>query len=410
MTLHDTLTCAVETLAYGGDGIARVDGRVLFIPETLSGETVRVRVTQVKKNYARAEVLDLVKPAPQRIAPCCRIADPDSGRLCRVPGCVYDHIDYAAEVQAKQHQLEGFLRRLPNAAAISFRAPLPSPSPLHYRNKIVLHAQRVPSGIRLGYRQEPTHRVLDIAACPLACGAINAALAELRSSDRFRALPDGAHVTLRHTAKDGVIWWLNEEAPRMPCAARFTEASPAGPLHVPRDGFYQVNPEVGNALVRTVAAWFAEAPELPELLDLYCGVGVFGFACMRAGGTRLAGVESGRAAIAAAEQNAVDLGIPGAFTCAALGKDPVDLHTFIRCASRTTGIVDPPRDGLTPDIVHALGTSGLPRLFYVSCDPATLTRDLTGLLPLGYRIARVQLFDMFPRTAHFETLVELTRG
>ena len=410
MTLQDTLTCAVETLAYGGDGIARVDGRVLFIPETISGETVRVRITQVKKNYARAEVLDLVTPAPQRIAPCCRVADPDSGRLCRVPGCVYDHIDYAAEVQAKQHQLEGFLRRLPNGAAIPLSGPFSSPSPLHYRNKVVLHAQRGPSGIRLGYRLEPSHRVLDIAACPLACGTINAALTELRSSARFRALPDGAHVTLRHTATDGAIWWVNDEAPRMPCAERFTEASPAGPLQVPRDGFYQVNPDVGNALVRTVSAWFAEAPELPELLDLYCGVGVFGLACMRAGGTRLTGVESGRAAIAAAEQNAVDLGIPGTFHCAALGQDPVDLHTFIQCASRTTGIVDPPRDGLTPDIVHALGTSGLPRLFYVSCDPATLTRDLTGLQPLGYQIARVQLFDMFPRTAHFETLVELKRG
>jgi len=411
MTGGDIVTATVETLAYGGDGIARIDGRVVFIPETVPGETVRARVTQVKKNFARAGLIELVSPSPQRIAPCCRVGRSRHRRAVRVPGCAYDHLDYAAEVQAKQRQFEGFVRRLRPSADSLFLPPHPSPAPLHYRNKIVLHARRNQDGTtRLGYLQEPSHRVLDLPACPLACGEINAALSALRASPLRRALRDGDRVTLRHTAHDGAVWWLNDETPRMPCAELLTEASPVGPLRVPRDGFYQVNPAVGNALVRTVAEWFAEDHVAPELLDLYCGVGVFGFACMKSGGARLTGIESGRGAIDAARLNAQSLGVPAEFLCRALGQESVDLQALIRSPRLTTAVVDPPRDGLAPDIAQALAASGMPRVFCVSCDPATLARDLAVLLRSGYHIRRARLFDMFPRTAHFESLVELGRG
>ena len=407
MTVGDTLLCTVDTLAYGGDGIARVNGRVLFIPETLPGETVRVRLTQIKKRFARAEPFELLTPSPQRIAPCCRVTDPDTGKRVRVPGCAYDHLDYAAEVQAKQEQLEGFIRRLPQCADARFSPSFASPSPLHYRNKIVLHVQRGHGGTRLGYRQEPSHRVLDMAACPLACAEINATLVCLRAPKLLSTFRDQADITLRHTAQNGVAWWSDGGVPQPPSDTLLTESSPLGPLQVPFDGFYQVNPRVGDALVRTVADWYAEDNRTTDLLDLYCGIGVFGFACMKAGGTRLIGIESGRGAVNAARQNARALGLPGEFRCQALGQEPLDLHGLVRDPSRTTAIVDPPRDGLAPGIAAMLASSGLQRLFYVSCDPATLARDLTVLLRGGYLIRRVRLFDMFPRTAHFETLVEL---
>ena len=407
MTVGDTLSCQVKTLAYGGDGLARVDGRVVFIPGTLPGESLRARVTQVKKNFARAELTDLLAPSPSRIAPCCRVTDPDAGAPCRVPGCVYDHLDYAAELQAKQQQLENFLSRLPQHAGPVLLAPLAAPSPLHYRNKIVLHVQRDARRARLGYRQEPSHRVLDIGACPLACPDINAALAELRGSAPFRALRDASDVTFRHTPRDGAVWWRAGEAPAAPVPGLLTEDSPAGPLLVPRDGFYQVNPAVGGALVRTVAVWFAAEPDASDLLDLYCGVGVFGLACMQAGGTRLTGVESGRGAIAAAQLNAQALGIKARFLCRALGPAPCPLRELLPDPRRATAIVDPPRDGLAPEVAQALAASGVRRIFYVACDPATLARDLAVFLRGGYHLRRAKLFDMFPRTAHFESLVEL---
>ena len=408
MAPNDLLTCRIEKLVYGGDGLARVQGRVVFVPGTAAGETVRVRVAQVKSNFARASLCEILDPSPHRAAPCCRVPDGDRGDLRQVPGCVYDHLDYAAELGAKQQQLEGFLGRLPCALPPAFLPPFAAPRPLHYRNKMVLHAARTPRGVRLGYRCEPSHRILDLEACPLACEALNAALGELRRSDCLAAFPDDADVTFRHTPHDGALWWPNRLPPPMPCADLLTEESPAGPLRVPREGFYQVNPGVGDALVKTVAAWFAEATDCGELLDLYCGVGVFGFACMAAGGRRLTGVESGRDAVSAAHVNATALGVAAKFHCCALGQDEPQISDFIGDPLRTTAIADPPREGMAPGVVRALAASGVPRIFYVSCDPATLSRDLAVLLGTApYRLVRARLFDMFPRTAHFETLVEL---
>ena len=241
----------------------------------------------------------------------------------------------------------------------------------------------------------------------MACDEINAALTAFRRSAEFRHAQPPYDITFRHTPHDGTLRWRDDEKPDPARSGPLTENSPAGPLRVPHNGFYQVNPAVSQALVQTVSAWFAEFPGTPELLDLYCGVGVFGFACMKSGGTRLTGIESGHAAVSAARQNASELGLPATFHCHALGQDRVDFSAYAATPQRTTCIVDPPRDGLTPDIAQSLAASGLGRIFYVSCDPATLARDLKTLLAGGYRITRAQLFDMFPRTAHFETLVAL---
>ncbi len=405
----ESLRCRVESLAYGGDGIARVNDLVVFVPGTLPDETVMARVTATKKHYARAELLEVIESSPQRITPCCRVADPEGGAPCRVPGCVYDHLAYAAEVAAKQMQLEGFLRRLPGSDTVVKLPPLPSPAPLHYRNKIVLHAKSTGSNVRLGYMLEQSHRLLEIPACPLACEAINRSLGHLISAGTIRELSDGTNITFRHTPQDGVLCWADRGGSLPPPDRRITEKTPSGMLSVAHDGFFQVNPQVSDELTRTVADWFAEGPSATEVLDLFCGVGMFGFACTAAGGTRLTGVESGRTAVDAARFNATSLGVRAKFFCSEIGRVANSWTANIVKPDNTTVIVDPPREGLPTSTVAALIDSGIRRVFYVSCDPATLTRDLLPLLRGPYRLRRFRLFDMFPRTAHFETLVELQR-
>ena len=399
MIVGDTHTCTIQTLAYGGDGIARIDGRVVFVPETIPGETVSVGITQVKKTFARGRVIEVLAPSPDRITPCCRV-----GTDARVPGCVYDHLSYAAELAAKQSQLEGFFRRIPHETN-AFLPPVASPAPLHYRNKITLHAD----GAKLGYHQEPEHRVLDIPACPLADPAINDALHQFRETGGTQHwLNSDDDLVLRATPHDGVAWWTSQGVCSPDCPELLTEQSPAGALKVPRDGFYQVNPAVGDALVRFAADTFAENTDAPDILDLYCGVGVFGLACAKQGGRKLIGIESGSAAIAAARQNARALGVEGRFMVHILGKEPIRLNGWVAAPRQTTIIVDPPREGMDKSTAQALAASGAARIFYVSCDPATLARDLNILLADGkYRVRRIRLFDMFPRTAHFETFVEL---
>ncbi len=407
MIQNSTHLCTIESVAYGGDGVARIDGCVVFIPGALPGEQVKIRITQQKKSFARATLLGIITPSPHRIDPCCRVHD--SGVLTRVPGCVYDHMDYPLEVLIKQQQLISSFRHIPHDTAI-FHPPVASPKSLHYRNKITLHAEIASSGsMKLGYREEPSHRVIDIPACPLAHPAINEALHALRASGELpKILKHGDDLIFRRTLKDGVVWRNSKGATSSGCPAYLTVQSPIGELSVPHNGFYQVNRRIAERLFEFTATVFEERTDCPEILDLYCGIGVFGLTCMKHGGRCLTGVEAGRAAIAAAKENAAIHGIPAVFHVHALGLQPIRLHDWLVHPTQTTLIIDPPREGVDKAVAEAIAESEIPRIFYISCDPATLTRDLQIILAKGNRhIRQVQLFDMFPRTARFETFVEI---
>ena len=407
MTPNSTHICTVESLAYGGDGIARIDGYVVFIPDALPGEQIKIRIIQQKKTFARAVLLGIITPSPHRIDPCCRVYD--MGVLTRVPGCVYDHLDYPFEVLVKQQQLKSALRLISQESAI-FHPPVASPKPLHYRHKITLHTEISRSGsMKLGYREEPSHRVVDIPSCPLAHPAINEALHALRASGELKQMmKHGDDLILRRTVHDGVVWRNSKGASSPGCPASLTVQSPIGELMVPLNGFYQVNRRIARLLFDFTATVFEERTDCPELLDLYCGVGVFGLTCMKHGGRQLTGVESGRAAIAAAKENAAKHDIPADFHVHALGQEPIRLHDWLVNPKQTTLIIDPPREGIDKRVAEAIAESDIPRMFYISCDPATLTRDLKIIMATGKRRLRhVRLFDMFPRTARFETFVEI---
>jgi len=408
MTLNSTHTCTIESVAYGGDGVARIEGCVVFVPGALPGEQVIIRITHCKKTFARAHLLGITTPSPHRMDPCCRVFD--MGVLTRVPGCVYDHLTYPMEVLIKQQQLTSFFRHIPHEETI-FHPPVASPKALHYRNKITLHADVSPTGsMKLGYREEPSHRVVDIPACPLAHPAINDALHALRlSGDLKNLVKHGDDLIFRYTLHDGVIWRNSKGATSPGCPSYLTVQSPVGELIVPHSGFYQVNRRIAELLFAFTAEVFEERQDCPEILDLYCGVGVFGLTCMKHGGRCLTGVESGRASIAAAKENAATHGIPAKFLVHALGLEPLRLHDWLINPSQTTLIIDPPREGIDRSVAEAIAESAIPRIFYISCDPATLTRDLQIILSKGARrIRQVRLFDMFPRTARFETFVEIS--
>lgn len=400
-SIGELLDLTIESIAYGGRGLARSDGLVVFVAGVLPGERVRVRVERLRRNYAEAQLLAVQESSPDRIPGCCRLP---TG--ARTPGCVYDHLAYPAEVTLKQRQAEEFLRRLPGCATLVCAPPCPSPLDRHYRNKIVLHAARAPRDKlpRLGYIGDDNRTVVDIPACPLARAEINTALAAFRSSEDFRRLRDQESVTFRWTAADGVILWRGASAPPRP---HVTEASPIGPLQVPTDGFYQVNPEVAAELVRQVVAWFAgNVTAASPLLDLYCGAGVFAIACAKAGAGHVEGIEGNRASVAAATENARAHGVSATFHCRPMTGAAHDNFGGMDM-SRATVIVDPPRQGLEPEVTQALARARPLRIGYVSCDPATLARDLKILLPAGYQLCAARVFDMFPRTAHFELAVWL---
>ncbi len=407
-----TVSLKIEKNVYGGDGLCRLgDGRVCFVPGAFVGETVRAEIVEQKKRYVKARLVEIVETEGVRASPDPRLPPPETaGRI----GLVYAPVTYATELKIKQDQLENFLWKVAHSV-VPLRV-VGAPQTLGYRNKVVYHTERQGGKWVLGYRAEPEHRVVDMPQDPLACDAINAALPAIRSgvvsllTQGARAVRQSAkaadNVTVRWTAIDGVKWWLGEP----PQSLELHERADGRTFRVPGDGFFQVNPAVGDMLAKAVREAYAAGSEAaPHVLDLYCGVGVFGLCCLQGAAQgaeppRLVGIESGRGAVAAAKRNAEAMGVKSNFFCervgASLGR--------IKAGARHTVIVDPPRGGMEPNVPGWLVNRPSPRLIYVSCDPATLVRDLATLAKT-YEIRDVTLFDMFPRTARFETLVVMEK-
>ena len=403
-----TVELDIQKNVYGGDGLGRLgDGRVVFVPGAFAGEKVRAEIVEQKKRYVKARLVEVVEASPDRIAP---------GPT--VPGMAYAAISYKGELRLKQDQLENFLWKV--QSTVLPMDVVGAPQPLNYRNKVVYHTERRGGNWLLGYREEQSHRVTDVTEDPLACPEINKALPDIRAgvmallTRGAKAVRDSAKaaatVTIRYTPIDGVKWWLGDPLLGM----ELTEQTCGLHFRVPADGFYQVNPQMADKLVATVRdAYLEGVSEAGHLLDLYCGVGVFGLCCLKALGgvalkegvsARLVGIESVREAIACAKRNAEALGVKASF----FGERVGGSLGRIKVGPHHTVILDPPRGGLEPNVPGWLAKRPAPRLFYVSCDPATLTRDLTALMPT-YRIEKATLFDLFPRTARFETFVQLVR-
>ena len=395
-----TSTVYIAKNVYGGDGMGRLgDGRVVFVPGAFAGENVKAEFIEEKRNFVKARLVEIVEPSPERIG---RDGKGD-GSAPVVPGMVYSDLSYRGECEAKRRQLEEFFDRArivhPEIGQSTNRTFF------NYRNKAVYHFAKQKGKWVLGYRTEPSHEIVDVTVDPLACPEINAKLPEIRRQV-LALLTQGAevvrksvekegNVTVRWTSRSGVQWWIGRA--KQPVVMK--ELTCGKVFEVPSDGFYQVNPEVGEELVKAVVAEFKKSPT-EELLDLYCGVGVFGLCCAPA---KLTGIESGRQAIEFAKKNASSQNYAGArFYAEEVGRN----LKRIRVTERTTVVVDPPRAGMEPNVPKWLAESKAPRIFYVSCDPATLMRDLRTLTR-NYEVESVRWFNMFPRTARFETLVVL---
>ena len=397
-----TSTVYIAKNVYGGDGLGRLgDGRVIFVPGAWAGEQVKAEIVEEKRHYVKARLVEIVEASPDRI-------EPDPAKT--VPGMVSSALSCAGEAQAKESQPREFLERA-RIAVPQFSGPEPAKdeSPFNYRNKVVYHFAKYGNAWRIGYRTEPSHEIVDVTEDPLARPEINAKLGEIRRSVTMllttgpmavrKETERKGNVTIRWTQKGGVKWWIGDA----PKDVVLRETTCGLDFEVPAGGFYQVNPEVGEELVKTVVAEYAKgAADAPRVVDLYCGVGVFGLCCKA---PALVGVESGRQAVEFAKRNASAQGASDARFCA----DQVGRSVRrLRAGAETTVIVDPPRGGMEPNVPKWLASSGARRILYVSCDPATMTRDLKTLAR-SYEVESVRWFNMFPRTARFETLAVLSR-
>ncbi len=374
----------IVDVGYGGAGVARTPEGVVFVPGAFTGEVVEAELTLRKKRFAQAKLLHVLQPSPDRLAP----EEPP------VPGMVYASLDYNAEVRLKQRQLETLLTRIGKFRELPFLLPpTPSPQALHYRNKLVLHFD----GTKLGYIGDDNRTVLDTPACPLSQSPINDALTAVRQDrELLRRLPPGSRVGFRFTPQDGVTLGAPNFPKRM-----LTERVAGLTLRVAADAFFQINLACAELLLAAFRDAVSAHPA-PCVCDFYCGCGLFGFVASQAGAKALYGFETTPSAVRSAQANARELGISAEYQCAPSEDFPETLP------DAGWWIVDPPRDGLSDAFKLRLRKHCPPRLAYISCGPDTLARDLASLQDL-YTVDSLQLFDFFPRTAHFETLCLLSK-
>lgn len=349
-----TVDLKIEDIAFGGKGVARDNGKAVFIPFTIDGELVSAKITREKKQFAEAEIVDLRQRSPHRVEPPC----PYFGHC---GGCAYQHLDYAHQVEIKSRQVRDVLQRIGKLQDIPMRPMIPSPLEYAYRNRITVHAE---NGV-IGYFRRDSHRLIDVERCPIAMDEVNRELAELRSQ-RVR---DG-HYTLR--ARSG---------PRV---------------------FLQTNDGVANALRDLIIEQMPANHDL--LIDAFCGAGFFAKALVDKF-ERIVGIDWDRFAIAAANESAStkETYIAG------------DVETELRSAlekcdrDKTAVIVDPPAVGLSASLRQSIVDLAPATLIYVSCNPATLARDLTDLQH-RFKIESVTPLDMFPQTAEIEVVAQLQRS
>jgi tRNA/tmRNA/rRNA uracil-C5-methylase (TrmA/RlmC/RlmD family) len=356
----------IEDIAFGGKGVGREQGKAIFVPYTIEGETVSAEILREKKQFAEAELVEVKESSPHRVTPKC----PYFGRC---GGCAYQHMDYEHQLAIKWRQVRSVLQRIGKLKDIPLRPIIPSPKDYEYRNRITVHNQ---DGV-IGFFRRDSHRLIDIEQCPISCDEVNRALSMLRERN-----PRDGHYTLRTSA-----------GPRV---------------------FSQTNDEVADALRDLIIDLVPPNQDL--LVDAYCGAGFFAKALLNKF-DRVVGIDWDKFAIAAAKETATEKEtyIAGDVEyelqqVAAVHPNhpPVDDidRGRLKSIAPTTVILDPPATGLSANARKAIVNLAPTTLIYVSCNPATLARDLKELHE-KFAIHSITPLDMFPQTAEIEVAVHL---
>jgi tRNA/tmRNA/rRNA uracil-C5-methylase (TrmA/RlmC/RlmD family) len=367
-------TLVITNIAFGGDGVGRVGEFVVFVPFVAVGEEVEVELTEVKRHFAHARLVKVLRQAPARVTPVCRHYG-----VCG--GCQYQHLAYAEQLRLKHKQVADMVQRLGKFSGPVVEPVIGCPRAVGYRNRVMVRSQwnRAEQRLAIGFLRQRSRLVVDIDECVIAEPELNRELQTVRQHPPLRG---GLKVVIRQVPEGWVV---------------------------PRDSFFQNNrfllPRLVGALRERLRASGANC-----LVDVYCGVG---FLAVELAGdvASFVGVECDRLAIEAARENARARGITnGEFVVGDAAEYLAALLARFE-PGRTAVVLDPPRVGCHPGVVRCLRAMRPAQVIYVSCHPATMARDLNALgAEQVYWLAGVQPLDMFPQTQHVECVADLRLG
>jgi 23S rRNA (uracil1939-C5)-methyltransferase len=433
------LQLTIEKLVYGGEGLARLasdergPGKAVFVPFVLDGETIEASLVEQKRGFARGRVEKILQASPQRVGPPCPYFE-------RCGGCQYQHISYEHQLEVKAGILKETLRRIAKLELEPEITIHPS-QPWNYRNRSRLQVRTAPD-FALGYYKFNSHEVLPVEQCPVSSPLINRAISVFWQLGREGKMPDGIReIEFFVNAEDITLLIEVSCEPGTPStpirewadAARRTlqeitgivvyktaasrEGKPVEPKRIATSGTGEINYKVDGVSYRVSAGSFfqinrflidelvsivCQGDDCGVALDLYAGVGLFS-AFLSKSFTQVIAVES-------SQTSYLDLLHNSPANVKAVLATTAD---FVRSAIGTLRpdlvVADPPRSGLGETVVQSLVGLGAHRMTYISCDPATASRDLVGLLNGGYRIEQAHLVDLFPQTYHLESVFHLVR-
>ncbi len=443
------LEVEITGFSHEGQGVGRYQNFTLFIPEALAGEKVRVRVTEVRKNFARGVVTAIMTPATDRAVPFCPVYD-DCG------GCQMQHLSYPGQLRMKHSQVVNAIERIGGMDNVTVHPVIGMTEPRGYRNKLQYPFGMSGESIVVGCYRRGTHQIIEADGCMIQHPVHHPILATVKRLAASRRIPvyneatgQGLlrHVLIKngfHTGQVMVVlvtngdWFPAGETLAMELASAHPEIRSVvqninrsrgnvvlgrenrvlwgsdgiieelGGLKfkISANSFFQVNP-VQTELLYNRAVEYAGLTGGERVVDAYCGVGSLTLFLARKA-KEVYGIEVVLEAIADARRNAAMNGIEN--TRFLVGETETVLPKLVRDGLRfDVAVVDPPRSGCEASVLQALAEVGVARIVYVSCNPSTLARDLKILAELGYEAQEIQPVDMFPQTYHIECVVRVER-
>jgi 23S rRNA (uracil1939-C5)-methyltransferase len=413
----------IESVAFKGYGVARIDGKVVFVPYTMTRDEAWVEVTEGKKKYSTARLIQIIKPSPGRVSSPC----PYFGTC---GGCQWQHIGYSIQVEQKKEILVETLKRLGRLKEIPSISIAPSPKSYDYRIRVQLKVK----GNTLGYYRERSHRIIDIDRCPISHPLVNRIIHNLREEMAIFPYAEGIEINVSPEEGRGVLLiYPRSEDQRMEYFVKqFLQDHPilqgiaimkkensnffgdpylnstilwskggekrSLKFRISPGSFSQVNPEQNQTLIQTVLQ-LSEVNKEDKVFDLYAGVGNFTLP-LALGAKDVWGIDENKIAIEDAQCNAEKNGIKN---CQFIQGRVEDV--FLDWEKRTPDLIvlDPPRSGCKTILEQVIRWKPQ-KIIYVSCEPTTFARDLRLFSERGYLLQRLSLIDMFPQTYHMEVV------
>lgn len=444
---NEIYTARITDYTAQGQGIAHVEGCAVFVPCGIFGELCDIRLTKTAKTWASGEIVKIHEVSPHRVNRACPI-----GKGCG--GCAFQHMDYQEECRLKAERVRQALNRL-GGEALEKVELLPASQTGSYRNKAQYPVTHKKGKAVAGFYKEGTHEVMPTPRCgilPIEMDMVRDAVVDHMNQFRITAYEEKTgrglvrHIYVRKGWVSGeLLVCILANGKKLPHADELVKALKKIPgfktlvlgintkagngvlgdefvnlygegwiedtlcgltFRLSPRSFYQVNHDQAQRLY-ALAIKAADIQKTDRVLDLYCGVGTITLAMAQAAG-HVIGVEIEPQAVADARENARRNRVENAeFFCGDAGKAALELEA--RGEKPDVVVVDPPRKGLSPDVIEAVHKMDPRRVVYVSCDPATLARDVALFKEKGYKLQNVHAVDLFPRTAHVETVVTLAR-